>query len=106
MGALWLIGDGRSIDIWDDAWIPGCRGGRLHEIVGCDEFITGQVEQLIDRGRHVWKIENLEFCVPEEDCTAIEQIPILPSCIPNRLIRPFEKFGNFSVSTCLWFYQK
>ena len=53
-GTIWRVGDGKEIDIWDDAWVGDGEG----------RFITSdrveglsRVSDLIEDGRKEWKVD-------------------------------------------------
>ena len=54
MGAKWRVGDGLSISVFKDNWIPGASGGRVTaSVTGVDANM--KVADLIDASLGCWK---------------------------------------------------
>lgn len=84
LGAIWRIGDGSRVDIWNDPWVPGCvsrkvltpRGQNiLTKVSNLIDPVTGNWdEQLIDQT--FWQVDKQRIlCIPlsenvEEDFVA------------------------------------
>lgn len=58
-GAVWRIGDGRSVDIWEDNWLPRKHSPRV--LSPRPEALIGtKVSSLIDSVQKLWKTEVME----------------------------------------------
>lgn len=51
-GAIWRVGDGQQIDIWEDAWLPYSNNGRILTPKG--HYLLKHVHELIDPSSGVW----------------------------------------------------
>ena len=52
-GMIMRVGDGRSISIWDDKWIPGTI--RMSPMLRPTNTSLQSVHELIDDGTWTWK---------------------------------------------------
>lgn len=91
-----MVTDGRSINIWEDNWIPNTPGTRTQspKPVNCS---LHSVAELIDHERGIWRwaIVNQIF-IPTE-AQQILQLPISLCGMPDKLIWRLERNGRFSV---------
>lgn len=55
-GLIWRIGDGISVDIWEDPWIP--RGETRRVITQRNGSILTKVADLLDPGTGNWDMPN------------------------------------------------
>jgi hypothetical protein len=95
-GLLWRVGDGQSIKIWTDRWIPT----PITFSVQLPQRILGQnavVGDLIDQRLGGWKSDLLHEVFRPEEAKVIENIPLSPCLPPDRLIWKETKDGKFSV---------
>jgi hypothetical protein len=100
-GILWRVGNGSSIRIWKDKWLPSTSSHLVHSPVGA----LGQeatVSQLIDRESGCWipnvVIENFR----KEEAEAILNIPLSPNLPQDRVIWIGSKSGLFSVKSAYY----
>jgi hypothetical protein len=77
LGLIRRIGDGTSISVWNDKWIPGIRSMQpsAHLSNGSDVEEINLVSELIDHDIGSWKFDKVRknFIAPEAD--AILNIP-------------------------------
>ncbi|XP_050385795.1 uncharacterized protein LOC126802237 [Argentina anserina] len=73
--SIWRVGNGKSIDVWDDRWVPNNNGGRISPTDMSNRFTPLLVADLMDSQRN-WNINNLEEFLSKEDKCAISAIPI------------------------------
>ena len=79
MGAKWRVGDGLSISIFKDKWLPDSLGGKVIGMVqGVDESM--KVADLIDARLGCWKNHLIDSCFMPSVATRIKAIP--PSDLP------------------------
>ncbi|KAL4281751.1 hypothetical protein GQ457_03G032150 [Hibiscus cannabinus] len=80
-GLGWRIGNGSSINIWQDAWIAGHGNGRVSGV--SPDFHYSKVSELIDFHTHTWKHELCRtlftplqaaqvFCIPLPLCPSTD----------------------------------
>ncbi|XP_071920662.1 uncharacterized protein [Coffea arabica] len=94
---LWKrVGDGRSVRIWHDRWIPGLVDGRVHTAkpVGCQlEFVN----ELIEGGK--WNIDLLQHWFHVDVVNHITNIPHSLYDRKDRLFWNFSKSGIYTMKT-------
>ncbi|XP_062021220.1 uncharacterized mitochondrial protein AtMg00310-like [Rosa rugosa] len=49
--ALWQIGNGRSVDVWTDRWVPSKNGVPIKPTDTSNRFTPLRVEEIIDENR-------------------------------------------------------
>ncbi|KAA3463976.1 reverse transcriptase [Gossypium australe] len=83
-GVGWRIGNGESVNIWNDRWLPGPGSGR----VTCQNMIIRftQVSDLFDRETNTWKQETIRSLLGEEQLESILTIPLASSRPRDELI--------------------
>jgi hypothetical protein len=97
LGLIKRIGDGTSVSIWTDKWIPGVRSMTPSVHIGNTSLNT--VSELIDFENWTWKdtvIRN-NFIPPEAD--AIMNIPLRSGGGEDFWAWNLEKSGNYIVKT-------
>ncbi|XP_027082670.1 uncharacterized protein [Coffea arabica] len=85
------VGDGTTVDIWKDRWIPGEGTGMVATPMpaGCNIL---KVHELIQNGK--WNRAMMETLLSEKDCRKIEEIPISLCAGKDKLVWPFTKSGQ------------
>ncbi|KAK4394097.1 hypothetical protein Sango_1880500 [Sesamum angolense] len=74
-GIRWRIGDGRSVQVWDDKWIP--RPTTFQPITPKNRLCPGlRVADLIDEATRSWKTEQIDNLFWHDDAAVITTIPI------------------------------
>ncbi|KAL0016440.1 hypothetical protein SO802_003509 [Lithocarpus litseifolius] len=97
-GARWCVGDGRSIKIWDDRWLPLTKSGRVVSPRPSPEA-NEKVEGLIVRDRAEWNVEKVRsFFLPHE-AEAVLSIPISPMNPRDSQVWAKTANGLFSVKS-------
>ncbi|KAG8472055.1 hypothetical protein CXB51_036938 [Gossypium anomalum] len=73
-GLGWRIGNGKNVDIWNDAWLPGVGNGRVQ----CQQINIwySTVLDLVDRDTVTWKQEEIRALFGEEQMQRIVSIPL------------------------------
>ncbi|KAH1090902.1 hypothetical protein J1N35_018159 [Gossypium stocksii] len=71
-GVGWRIRNGRSVNIWNDAWIPGAGNGRIQ----CQQMDIkySNVSDLIEDGSVTWKQEEMRALFGEDQMQRIVSI--------------------------------
>jgi hypothetical protein len=97
LGLIKRIGDGSSVSVWTDKWIPGTRSMIPSEQIGADEI--NKVSDLIDHDSGHWKaaLIRLNFIAPEAD--TILNIPLRRAGGEDFWAWSFEKSGIYSVKS-------
>jgi hypothetical protein len=95
-GAMWRVGDGRSIKVKGDRWIPVSSSYSIQS--PCRILPEGAlVADLIDRGAKVWKSSLIKEAFNEDEAKVILNIPLSSSLPRDRLIWRGTVNGEFSV---------
>jgi len=95
-GLLWRIGDGASVKIWGDNWIPNSNSHQLIVPI-IPTLAESKVQMLIDRDINWWNIPLLEQLFPLQIVENISRIPIAPRSAEDRMIWSSTLSGQFSV---------
>nr|POF22863.1 cellulose synthase-like protein e1 [Quercus suber] len=74
IGAKWIVGDGLSMSVFKDNWIPDASGGRVTSfaLVGDANM---KVADLIDTSLGCWKNQKIDECLVPFDAHRIKAIP-------------------------------
>ncbi|KAL2892194.1 LINE-1 reverse transcriptase-like protein [Bienertia sinuspersici] len=89
-----VVGNGRSIDVWQDPWVPGLQDYKLKPREQIPEDYPRMVSDLLEHGQ--WKEELLDHICTEEECKAIIKIPLSMGS-PDFWSWSHTKDGRFSV---------
>ncbi|GJN04595.1 hypothetical protein PR202_ga22158 [Eleusine coracana subsp. coracana] len=73
-GMIWRVGDGESINIWNDPWLPRGTTRRVSTVQGL--VILNQVSELINLITNQWDDELVRWLFHEDDAAVILVIPI------------------------------
>jgi hypothetical protein len=95
-GLIWRVGDGNSIKIWGDKWVPNPIS---YEVQSPIRFFDqdARVSRLIDEATKWWNIELVSDIFNREEATAICTLGICPGRQKDKLIWAGTKNGCFSV---------
>ena len=97
-GYYWRVGNGSSISVVWDRWIPNHPTNKIihprHELVG-----DLAVSKLIDSKLHAWRSDMIMTMFHKEDVEAICRIPLSRRSIPDSIIWLHNKNGKFSVKS-------
>lgn len=96
-GACYMIGDGKSVDVWLDPWVPWIQGFIPSPRTGSPSITPLPASQLINYEFHCWKAPLIHEIFSPQDARAILStlIPIKPR--PNKLVWIPNSKGCFSV---------
>jgi hypothetical protein len=73
-GHIWRVGNGRSIDIWKDHWVPGSMTRKIETARGRNLLRT--VDELIDPTTGQWDVQTLTDTFNPIEVQWILQIPV------------------------------
>jgi hypothetical protein len=95
---VWRVGDGRSIHVWGDKWLPMKV---THEVQSPIRILEedAKVSALIDEDTKWWNVPLVEAIFDAEEANAICGLPFCPSTQPNKLVWGSAKNGQFSVKS-------
>lgn len=87
-GSVWNIGNGHSVNLWSDHWIPDLPPSLLNLAKGT---LNVPVSTLIDWNRMCWDLGSIQAEISPIQHHKILSIPLVNSAIPNAFIWPFTK---------------
>ena len=96
-GACFIIGDGESVDVWLDPWVPWINGFITEPKVGSVIQSEMKVSQLIDLDQRTWKTSLIRNIFNPTSALAILSIRIPTSPCPDKLLWIPDSKGIFSV---------
>ncbi|XP_058783591.1 uncharacterized protein LOC131658300 [Vicia villosa] len=97
-GSRWRIGNGRSLKIWEDKWVPNGNDYRILGLVrGLDRSAT--VDNLIDSDMCTWNRDRVLQCFDQAEAKQVLSIPLSLRSSTDSLIWHREVNGNFPVKS-------
>jgi hypothetical protein len=97
-GLLWRIGDGNSVRIWKDQWLPPPLTSLIHS-PHQNLDANSRVNTLIDSTSGWWNVQLLQTIFREDEIARICCICPSPIPIPDTLIWQGTANGQFSVKS-------
>ena len=97
-GMLWRVGDGSTIRIYWDKWLPGKFPSRI----GSPQIATPgdvRVSSLIDQDTKTWDYARIDHLFLPFEAEKIKAIPLCVTHQADYLIWPRSRDGNYSVKT-------
>lgn len=98
-GACYLIGDGSSIDVWPNPWVPWYQGFIPKPRDENSTQLSIKVSHLIDHDLHYWKASIINNLFDSASAKAILSISIPSRHIPDKLIWVLDSKGLFLVKS-------
>lgn len=99
-GMRWLVGDGTTIQIWSDPWLPS----------KFLPYVTSSVATGWEDARMCSLIKPvskaLQTLFLPKDISLIESIPLASIPIADKLFWPFTPLGSYIVKSGYWFLYK
>ncbi|KAL8100419.1 hypothetical protein AgCh_032616 [Apium graveolens] len=92
----WRVGNGQSISILNDPWLPDAHDPYIHSY--SEAFINQNVSSLMVTGEHVWDVELISDMFIDRDAELILSIP-LDNDSANSWYWRGEKLGEYSVKS-------
>jgi hypothetical protein len=95
-GLIWRVGNGKSIEIWEDRWLPTPH---TYKVQTCPQSMdcNSLVASLIDPLTRNWNSNLLQEVFQHEEALVISNIPLCPLQPPDRLIWRGMTDGVFTV---------
>lgn len=97
-GACFMSGDGMSIDVWTDPWVPSIDNFKPHPRVEEYNQIAIKASDLIDQPTRTWIRSLVNEIFTSDDANAILTIPIPFTPKQDRLIWLPNSKGRFSIN--------
>ena len=98
-GACFLVGDGNSILVWEDPWIPQCPSFLPSPDPSTNSKSSLVVSQLLSHDKSCWDAEKLKSMFNMDTVKAIQSIPIASRAIVDKWAWIFTNNGEFSVKS-------
>ena len=96
-GSFWRIGNGKSVWIYIDAWLPSPEGRISSPILHLAPEST--VDSLIDSATGWWNINLIDWCFHPPEARLIKSLPLSSIPLPDSLVWSSEKSGSYSVKS-------
>ena len=96
-GAIWRIGSGEKINIWQQRWLPRKHLPR-QPMCRLENFENCMVDLLIDPNTRTWNKGLIDGLFVEEDAELIEKIPLSRAATKDTLYWPYFTSGHY---TCM-----
>lgn len=102
-GCRWRVGDGKSINVWTDYWLP------QHKLIPkpAETDLVHQhdtIECLIDGETQWWNVAKIQSLIPAQQAAEIFKILLSSEPILDCLIWEYEKSGVYSVKSGYKFF--
>ena len=97
-GVRWRVGNGRSIRIWGDKWLPLST---TYKVASPRQFLHHdiRVSKLIDQNSASWKVQVLDALFLPYEAKVIKGIPISSRLPADKLIWAETPNGKFNVKS-------
>lgn len=95
-GSRWCIGNGKTMEIWRDRWIPTPNNFKIISPKGSDGELV-KVAQLIEEETGMWKANLIKRIFLTHEADLILGIPLSPRLPEDSRIWAWSKNGNFTV---------
>ena len=99
-GMMWKVGDGRSIKIWGDRWIPSPSTYSVQSPINILEH-DAKVYSLIDDETRWWNKAFVCSIFIKEEADIICRMPICPMQQCDRLVWAVSAKGDFQCKKCI-----
>ena len=104
-GAVWRIGDDKSVSIWGDCWLRVKHSPKI--VSPCTGALTdAKVSSLIDSEHRSWKEKVLNANLFSFEAKIIQKIPLCHTDQTNTLAWPFTPTGDYTVKSGYTFLQQ
>ncbi|KAG7960002.1 hypothetical protein I3843_10G099000, partial [Carya illinoinensis] len=93
----WRIGDGKSVNIWQDQWIPGHISLLIEAVVISADSRFDTVASLFVTHEKMWDINKFRSLFNPNIVADILKVFLCPTEMEDRMVWPHERNGQFSV---------
>ncbi|XP_038717940.1 uncharacterized protein LOC120011012 [Tripterygium wilfordii] len=100
-GLHWRVGNGATISVWNDKWIPSSPNGLPESPIGGND-INLKVSKLIDSESRSWNDPLLGQIFSPNDVAAITQIPLYGLNREDSLVWSQNTQGRFTIKSAYW----
>ncbi|KAA3468379.1 reverse transcriptase [Gossypium australe] len=96
-GLIWRIGNGRSVNIWNDPWLPGPGNSRLLVQDISTQWTT--VNHLMDDHSFTWKEDIIHRIADHDQARRILKIPLPQTNVDDTLVWRHDNTGEYTVKS-------
>ena len=96
--ARWRVGDGKSIRIFHDSWLPNSSDGKVASPQN-SLALDSTVDTLIDAQTGWWNTHLIDLCFYPPEVALIKSLPLCTVSQPDILIWPKENSGTYLVKS-------
>jgi len=96
---IWRVGDGASINIWTDPWLPNSQSPYIQPSLTDNQNAT-KVQELFNQAKTAWDVSRLERLFTQHDIDQICSIPVVDIKTEDTIIWSGEEKGEYTVKSC------
>lgn len=97
-GCIWRIGDGRSVRIWGEAWLPDTGDPYIH-MEAPMELNEAKVCSLMKVDENGWDDDCIKHLFNNRDARLVMNIPLSSRNVPDEHVWAWEEKGTFTVKS-------
>ncbi|XP_042958008.1 uncharacterized protein LOC122293496 [Carya illinoinensis] len=105
-GCRWRVGNGLSINIWEDYWLPNHKLVPTPPITATDSASErdNSVASLMMQNPRRWDIEKVRSLIPAREANEVLSIRLSSEDVSDSLVWEHEKSGLYSVNSAYQFF--
>ena len=104
-GAKWRVGNGESIKVWVDNWLPSLSHPQIQGPL-IAEMQEARVSSLINPLTRQWKSTLISSAFNLDDCELIKHIQLSKTPAEDALFWPFVQSGHYSAKSSYFFLKQ
>ena len=104
-GAIWRIGSGEKINIWQQRWLPRKHPPR-QPMCPLESFENYTVDLLIDPNTRTWNEELIDGLFVEEDAELIKKTPLSWAATEDTLYWSYSTSGHYTCKSGYMFLKQ
>ena len=101
-GAKWRVGNGESIKLWGDKWLPSLQNPSLQNPFTA-ELQNATVSRLINPTTRQWDVQLLPNLFTQMEADLITQIPLGRTTSEGSLFWPYVQTGQYTTKSGYYF---
>jgi hypothetical protein len=98
-GSCWKIGNGQSINIWEDNWLVWQNGFRIHTPYNGHNNINTVSDIMLSQPYNRWNDQLIDSIFMPMEGEFIKQTPLILEPIEDQLMWPHTKQGSYTVKS-------
>jgi hypothetical protein len=96
-GSCWKVGNGQTINIWDDNWVIWQNGFKI--LTPNNGHSIAKVSEIMDNSPKCWNSSTINQIFYPFESTIIHQIPLIKESDVDQLMWPHAKEGRYTVKS-------